>query len=533
MDSGQPDSNAENEDAWKWLLNGWTVGFVILVLLVVVFYIEEDWRGAEAWMDAEADIAAHGESLDPHKLIPPAIPDAKNFAALPIFKLEPDGGFHAGVYRANALENDLNIVESRFPFSEKDGEQPDKLPFLGDWQRDEKVDLPAVKKRLADLCRRLESAVPVSPQATPAEMFDILCPVLDDLRAETGTYPDCQFKIDYTTRPLYEMPLGGLFELAKALAYEQRLAIMGGQPALAMADVQMEWKLDAGLRKQPQVVSGVISAAVVAIQLDVIREGLARHIWTDQQLATLDSDLGKIDFLADDQLCLRGDGIIFGIGDFDYFKEHRVFAAKSVIGSPYIGSPPHEWWDYCVTCLFSLVPNGWFDELKADYVRLDLTEAVQIVDPALHRVFPERQEHLQNEIDKSSTARFSSFFSMEGIANTAKGFAFEQVRVDEGRIACRLERYRLRNGIYPNSLDALELAFGSRLPRDVMTGQPYRYKLRPDGDYLLYSVGWDQIDDGGQGKDSNGQRWTRYAPDWVWPSRIEVEEPKSPPGVKR
>jgi hypothetical protein len=81
-----------------------------------------------------------------------------------------------------------------------------------------------------------------------------------------------------------------------------------------------------------------------------------------------------------------------------------------------------------------------------------------------------------------------------------------------------LERYHLAHGVYPESLDALG-ALGDGLPHDPMNGEPYHYQLRPDGTFLLYSVGWNQTDDGGKvayKKDAPNQADYRQG-DWVWP----------------
>jgi len=84
--------------------------------------------------------------------------------------------------------------------------------------------------------------------------------------------------------------------------------------------------------------------------------------------------------------------------------------------------------------------------------------------------------------------------------------------VDEARIACRLERYRLAHGNYPYTLDALVPAYGAELPRDIMNGQAYIYKLKPDQTYILYSVGWNQKDDQGDA----GKYRSSDSPDWIW-----------------
>ena len=62
-------------------------------------------------------------------------------------------------------------------------------------------------------------------------------------------------------------------------------------------------------------------------------------------------------------------------------------------------------------------------------------------------------------------------------------------------------------------LEALVPQFISQLPNDVLTGEPYKYRLTGGGQFVLYSVGWNEKDDGGMpGKsifdDKQG--------DWVW-----------------
>jgi hypothetical protein len=53
-----------------------------------------------------------------------------------------------------------------------------------------------------------------------------------------------------------------------------------------------------------------------------------------------------------------------------------------------------------------------------------------------------------------------------------------------------------------------------------MNGQPYHYRLQPDGMFLLYSVGWNQQDDGGKviHEPDRPRLFDSKLGDWVWPS---------------
>lgn len=78
---------------------------------------------------------------------------------------------------------------------------------------------------------------------------------------------------------------------------------------------------------------------------------------------------------------------------------------------------------------------------------------------------------------------------------------------------CALERYRLANGEFPETLESLAPRYIDRAPNDVIGGQPYKYRRTKDGQFMLYSVGWNEKDDGGvPGK----TLFDQTQGDWVW-----------------
>jgi hypothetical protein len=96
--------------------------------------------------------------------------------------------------------------------------------------------------------------------------------------------------------------------------------------------------------------------------------------------------------------------------------------------------------------------------------------------------------------------------------------------------AMALKRYQLKHGDYPANLDALVPEFVSAVPFDPVDGQPLRYRLNADGTFVLYSVGENGVDDGGDpslGKYVTGSNyyWENFqALDWVWPQPASDEE---------
>lgn len=88
-------------------------------------------------------------------------------------------------------------------------------------------------------------------------------------------------------------------------------------------------------------------------------------------------------------------------------------------------------------------------------------------------------------------------------------------------VGLALEEFRARNGAYPESLDELRLPPGS--VTDPFGGKPFVYRPEKTS-VLLYSIGQDGIDGGGQTRGKAGER------DVVWAVRRRAVEPHSARG---
>lgn len=122
--------------------------------------------------------------------------------------------------------------------------------------------------------------------------------------------------------------------------------------------------------------------------------------------------------------------------------------------------------------------------------------------------------------------RFPPYESVATLAFTVKRTA----RAEADRALCiaaiALKRYSLRNGKLPDRLSALVPEFVAAVPTDYLDGQPIKYRLNPNGSFILYSVGEDGKDDGGDMTLPEGSKsrdlWMRR--DYVWPAPATPEE---------
>jgi hypothetical protein len=94
-----------------------------------------------------------------------------------------------------------------------------------------------------------------------------------------------------------------------------------------------------------------------------------------------------------------------------------------------------------------------------------------------------------------------------------------------------IKRYELKYGGLPEKLDSLVPEIIASLPLDPMSGKAFGYRVDGQRAFVLYSVGLDGIDNGGDasGPGPNWGLWT--GPDAVWPSAAHA--PNVEPQARR
>ena len=167
-----------------------------------------------------------------------------------------------------------------------------------------------------------------------------------------------------------------------------------------------------------------------------------------------------------------------------------------------------------------IIPCGWFEQNKVSLARMHRDYILPAVDLKNRVVSPakgrELEERMIREIGRITPYNWFGAMLMPALNKAAERCARAQTSVDLARIACALERHRLAKGSFPETLDALAPQFIDRLPHDVINGQSIKYRRTDEGQFVLYSVGWNEKDDGGKlaFKKEGAQDWEKG--DWVW-----------------
>ena len=271
------------------------------------------------------------------------------------------------------------------------------------------------------------------------------------------------------------------------------------------------------------MVAGLVSLGECAIVRSTVTSGLIKHEWSDAQLAQIQHELKQVDFLAMFRFDMQAEAVVCALPMYDYLKRQPDLIQKIAVG---VGEDDNgDGARLVLLLLWRIWATGWWDMNATQMLNTRLRD-LSCVDLKKRLVKADQDIQLTKELEKAKkmpgeVAPWNILYAVSAVpvSNSLKKFAQGQVQLDEDRIVCGLERYRLVHGAYPANLDALVPTCIDELPHDVMNGGPYHYRLNADGTFLLYSVGWNQVDDGGKiVMMADSPNVVDYEQgDWVWP----------------
>jgi hypothetical protein len=129
---------------------------------------------------------------------------------------------------------------------------------------------------------------------------------------------------------------------------------------------------------------------------------------------------------------------------------------------------------------------------------------------------------LRNELDDELF--MLGIDSVEGLSRTLDRLLAMEAARQMTVTSIALKRYQLRHGILPSDLNSLIPDLLPEIPRDPVDGRPLRYRPNADGTFLLYSIGKDGRDDGGDPTPDGKVKGWLHGRDWVWPQPATAAE---------
>ena len=497
------------------------IGFAWLITIIVLFYAEEDWRGRREWNNYCQQLEAGGAQLDLAAFTPKPIPDDQNFAAIPFIEswftqrtnLEQRWGDNYW-FASNMIGTSTNPPAPA-------GGQPGKRSFLDlvAW----KTAFDSIHSGRTNFYHELESGkldFASRAAAAPAILAGLTASETNlALLCAASERPFSRYPVVYDL----ENPWGILLpHLANVKLAVQRLQLRAcaelaaGRSEAALADIKLMLYLADSVKDEPFLISYLVRIVCVQLAIQPVWEGLAEHAWSAAQLQELQAYFEQYDFFTSMERSLAGERAA-GILTADLLAQGKYNLNMLTDDPTQSGSEAAD-------VFGRVVPRGWYDLEKLNYCRLFQLQLHGAFDVEKKQVFPRQIESSTNALEQAFAGRnpFTTICTrhqllavilLPALHNLPRKAAAAQTAVDEATIACALERYRLANGQYPENLDQLAPKFISSLPHDVISGGPYKYHLAGGGQFVLYSVGWNETDDDGvPGKtlfdDKEG--------DWVW-----------------
>jgi hypothetical protein len=443
------------------------IALAILATLVAIFYAEEDWRGKRAWENCKRELEAKGTVMDWNAYIPPPVPDDQNF-----FKASKMGVWFVKIQ--SALTNELT-------------------------QRLVNADTTATNLNEAFATKYLAW----SDQSEPD--FDLI--------REASKRPYARMDGDYSIP--YKIPIPNFVAVrivAQTLAQRAECDLLLGQPDKALQELTLlhdfRHLLEAAPTGKPMtLVAAMINVAVTGLYVDTIAYGFQQHAWQEPQFAALQEQLADINLTPFVLQALREEPVaVCRTAETDWIP--KMFDTTS-----------HTTWTIKVAWWFW--PRGWTYQNMVNVAMLELTRSDGF-DLVHNTIAPRKFEEEMRNVDKFfrhySPYKLLAAIAIPNISKAEQVATHNQTMVNEAQIVCALERYHLAHGEYPETLDVLMPQFIEKIPHDIIGGQPLHYRRTDAGKFLLYSVGWNETDDGGQEVSpqtkNGGIDYTKG--DWVW-----------------
>jgi hypothetical protein len=356
-------------------------------------------------------------------------------------------------------------------------------------------------------------------------------------------------RLDYSQGFRMKLPdLASPKYLTRWFGSSAQLALRDGRIADALGELEAQVRIARLLAEDRIAISELVRIAIAAIARGTTWEALQAEGWTDEQLARLQQAWEEQSFTASMARSLKGERIFSDISSEmmrasnvdavaalfwqeDYSRQVQEHMFGEQVEEPSAWQSIAGFFKKQVYCRVWRFAWSHQDQRHGLETMQGLIEAARSV--VTNKSATELQEliaQIEEDVHQRTFYDRLRFPNAESLAVTAR-FTSKALRAETDRsmtlCAIALKRYALRHGKFPKSLDALVPEFVSAAPVDWMDGKPLRYRLNADGSFLLYSVGENLTDDGGDSSpspDHAGSRAAWFRKDYVWPTPATPEE---------
>lgn len=494
-----------------------------LVALFAVFLLVERFRGQIALASYQKELVAKREKLSPQDFALPAL-DADNGAPEAIKAIE---SMTNGTVLPYSYPPRMKLMDSgRALVGFRESEWIEAGSFRdGEWV-DEKV-----TNRWDQLAADLKANA-----ATLARIRAAL------------EKPTLNNRVDYSAgakiRLLHLAPAKGItFWLGSA----SQLALHEGNPRAALDWLLLQMELPRLLAEDRMIISELVRIALNAICRVDTWEALQSDGWKDEDLFAMQQAWERQGFIAEMAASFETEKVVLS----KWYADMRSCNEEAYNGLFRWKEAPFD--SYDSETKRWVAPELTFPQkAKRFWKRNVLSHLWRFAWSHQAELHGLRATQALAETGRQATTNKSNLFVEQSIKQWTSDFGsvgfYDQIRQLDNNIkamprsvtkamrgetdraltvtAIALKRYFLRHKEYPAALDALVPEFLRAIPTDYMDGKTIKYHRTDATNFLLYSIGEDGRDDGGDLTLPAGSKskdlWRRR--DYVWPAPATSEE---------
>ena len=491
------------------------VALTVAILIPVIHYYQ--LRAAvNAYIAA---LKAKGEKLELSQVIPPRLPPEKNSAS-------------QFLVATSLFATNESVLTTNRPIGMR-GVAPGKAQVL--WRQNYIRDW-GMTNSWEDLTLALEAS---------KEAFNRLLAITNSSMFDFGLQYEQRFEMRITNLVVEK-------KTVQQLAAKTYNDLHLGQTGPSAENIRVMLVVVEGTSDERTAISQLVRIAMAQIACTATWEYLQSPNLTGGQLAELQADWGRPEFIRAmvNVLPLEREGAETAIRKWrSSFKEMQRYIELSKSVSEALGHSPEEesvfektdkfrkvffwryWWSYPDELRYLKGHQVLTDTMRQIATNKVFGDALINQDAELERLGISK---LDSSLDSIFTGKTDYHNMLSESVVTLTGLSRKVMRIEAARqaviTAIALKRYQLKHGSYPEKLSELVPEFLASVPLDPVDGNPLRYRLNANETFLLYSIGENGKDDGGdpsleKGVESSSYYWLNpHALDWVWPQPATPEE---------
>ena len=365
--------------------------------------------------------------------------------------------------------------------------------------------------------------------------------------------PRLDFELDYTKGAQLRMPhLGALKHATRKLTAAAIMELHNRDDGAAATNILTLLDLVHKNAMEGLWYAHLARMAMTEIAVTPTWEFLQTTNTTEAQLAAVQKGWQQMDFLGDAENAFvterawEATEIQKGRASHSAYEETIVGPALFARKSP--GGRPADWNEFLDRARGTIGEAMWrsswsySDELyllQSDQIMLEAVRAMQTNRSGYYKAdydaMAKRLAKLAFPYAEGALFRALGILYVSELFNPGSGMSLQRaLRMEAARdvvvTAIALKRFQLKHGQWPKSLAEVVPEFLPSVPIDPYDGKPLRYRPNGDGTYLLYCVGEDGVDNGGDptcppSAGSSSLDWLNpKARDWVWPQAATPAE---------